>query len=326
MLSDKKSSNTIVSYSATLNGFIKYCSQRKDVDAKNIEENNFRVIIHEYLISLIEYEDTIQKKAVEYKASSLNNKRSCFRSFIKKLYTLDKISNDFSSTIEILNAEKGQQKRILSRDEVKRVGELLNSDIETAEKQQKYLKVRNKYMIWFFLLTGVRVSELTKVLKDDVNKERGEIFIRKSKGKKSRTIDMLQELKLMLYEYEGHIKKTKEAGYDIESPYLFSKYREPMKPMNPKTAYIIITDIMERAGINKKKDQNVQNNISPHNLRHTYASYGIDKSVNPAYLARQLGHSSPDVLYKVYTHEIDQKQREVEREKLEEAYHDVISY
>lgn len=317
MQADKKSINTITNYTSTLNDFIKYCYKRENIDISNIKESDFKVLVHEYLISKTDYANEKLEKKVEYKASSLNSKRCCLRNFIKKLQILGKIDNDFSSSIENLKTETGGRKRVLSRDELGRVNKLLNEDIEKADKWQIFLKIRNKYLLWFFVLTGVRVSELVKVKWEDIDKDNNEILIRKAKGKKTRVVDMLKELKLMLYEYEDHLKKIKEFGYDIESPYVFTKYRNSHKPMDNKTAYHVITDIMKRAGIN---NDDTEKNISPHNLRHTFVSYGIDQNVNPAYLARQVGHSSPDVLYKVYTHEIDQKQREEERTKMEQAF------
>lgn len=322
MQADKKSTNTIINYTSILNDFIRYCDKRKDIDVNNIKESKFKILVHEYLISKTDYSNKKIEKKVEYKASSLNSKRCCLRNLIKKLHVLGKIDNDFSNGIENLKTESGGRKRVLSRDELEKVSKLLNEDIEKANKGQLFIKIRNKYMFWFFVLTGVRVSELAKVKWEDVDKNNNEILIRKAKGKKTRIVDMLKELKLMLYEYEDHLKKIKEAGYNIESPYVFTKYRESNKPMNNKTAYIIITDIMKRADINN--DNSTDNNISPHNLRHTFVSYGIDQNVNPAYLARQVGHSSPDVLYKVYTHEIDQKQREEERAKMEQAFGAII--
>lgn len=323
MQADKKSVNTTTSYLTTLNDFMQYCYKREDIDVNNIKERDFKTLIHEYLISQTDYTNAKLGKEVEYKASSLNNKRSCLRSFVKKLFTLGKIENDFSSSIEILKTETGGGKRVLTRKELETISKLLNEDIEKAGKGQIFLKIRNKYMFWFFVLTGVRISELTKVKWIDIDKDKNEIMIRKAKGKKTRTVDMIKELKLMLYEYEDNFRQLKELGcYNLESPYVFTKYREPEKPMNTKTAYYVIKDIMQRTGINNNDD--IDKSISPHNLRHTFVSYGINQNVNPAYLARQVGHSSPDVLYKVYTHEIDQKQREEERAKMEQAFGAII--
>lgn len=325
MQSDKKAQNTIIKYSATLNNFLDYVENHvedeKKIDIKNINEKVLKGLIHKYLIDVNEYKNNLDK-TIEYKTSSSNNRRSCLRSFVKKMYVLDMISEDFSSSIEILKMETGGKKRVLSQEEIGKITKLLDNEIKEAKKEQKYLKTRNKYMFWFFILTGVRISELTNIREDDIDMDHNEIKIRMSKGKKTRIIDMVPTLKDVLDKYKYDISKMKRNGYKtIDSPYLFTKYAKPDKPMNPKTAYIIITDMMKKVGINIEETDKVKGeNISPHNLRHTFASYGIDKNVNPAYLARQLGHASPDVLYRIYTHEIDQKQKKLEREKMGDAF------
>ena len=58
---------------------------------------------------------------------------------------------------------------------------------------------------------------------------------------------------------------------------------------------------------------------SPYQTRHTFATRGLMNNVNPAYIARQLGHKDAQMLFKVYAKWIDDGDGDGEREKMNEA-------
>jgi integrase len=66
--------------------------------------------------------------------------------------------------------------------------------------------------------------------------------------------------------------------------------------------------------------------ITPHALRHTYASMLIAQGRDPVYVADQLGHSTPVITLRTYAHLFRAAQREVRsREQLEAAYGPLLS-
>lgn len=66
--------------------------------------------------------------------------------------------------------------------------------------------------------------------------------------------------------------------------------------------------------------------MTPHALRHTYASLLIAQGRDPVFVADQLGHTSPAITLRVYAHLFRAAQQERNaREQLEAAYGDFLS-
>ena len=63
-----------------------------------------------------------------------------------------------------------------------------------------------------------------------------------------------------------------------------------------------------------------QGRLSLHSLRHGFASLLIAKKLNPVFVSRQLGHSSPAITFRVYAHLYEQADHAAAREALEASY------
>lgn len=294
--SEKKSSLTINSYSHNLDRMIKY------IDKKYTSDFNVK-------IALLDYIDNID---VEYKATTINTYRAPVRGFISFMQSRNYISEDFGGNIGVLKEDK-PPKEILEPKEIERILNILSSELKEAEGYTIFFKARNLALFTFLLNTGVRRAEVVKVKWPDIDFIKNEVKVI-GKGNKTRIVPLRPDLKQQLYMYRDIIEQLDNAGYNVKSEYLFrSEMRNKLtkvkdKPMTPRNVATIIKDLREKADIQKK--------ISPHNVRHSFASYGIKNKVSDISMADTLGHSNISTYHNIYAHEISMEEKKKEIGKI----------
>jgi integrase/recombinase XerD len=152
---------------------------------------------------------------------------------------------------------------VLSQDEVARL-------IDSAKNLLDYAIVMTLYA------TGMRRAELCRLKVEDVDSERMIIHIRQGKGNRDRDVPMTPKLLKTLREYWRWMKpKT----------YLFPgtvhNWRAD-KPITPKCVWSAVQDAAKRAGIKKR--------VSPHTMRHSWATHLLENGADLRAIQMLLGH------------------------------------
>jgi site-specific recombinase XerD len=176
---------------------------------------------------------------------------------------------------EILGKEMGNIKvpkkdkalpEVLTKEEVKKL-------IDSTDN------VKSRLIISLLYSSGLRVSELVNLKVSDINLDENTGWVRKGKGSKDRLFALSQSLCVELKSYlEGR-----------ENQYLFSKE----KPLTTRNIQKIIKGTKERAGMNKK--------VTPHTLRHSFATHLLEQGTDIRMIQQMLGHSSLSTT-QLYTH------------------------
>lgn len=120
-------------------------------------------------------------------------------------------------------------------------------------------------------LTGVRVSEFVSIKVEDFYFDEQMILVQKGKGGKSRYVPILPEL---AQELQTHLN-GRRIGYIFES----NRHTK----FTPRRIQQIVKETAERAGILKK--------VHPHLLRHTVATFLLEKGMPLEQIQKFLGHS-----------------------------------
>jgi len=142
--------------------------------------------------------------------------------------------------------------------------------------------IRDFAILSFIIYTGVRVSELVNIKIEDINLSEKVVKIR-GKGDKERYVPLTTELAMLITRY------TSEKNSDNE--YLFlSKYK---KKLTPLSVQLIVKKYASKAMFKKR--------VTPHKLRHTFATLALETGVSPITISELLGHSSLNTTMK-YTH------------------------
>lgn len=168
----------------------------------------------------------------------------------------------------VLKLPKKEKKlpEVLTREEIKKL-------IQCAKTK------KSKLIIQFLYSTGIRVSELVNLKRNDINLQERIGWIRKGKGKKDRIFLLPEKLIPQLQDY------FKEHDGD----YVFSK----QKPLTTRSIQKLIKNTAQRAGIQKR--------VTPHCLRHSYATHLLDLGTDIRKIQALLGHESLSTT-QLYTH------------------------
>lgn len=171
-------------------------------------------------------------------------------------------------------------------------------DILTIEEQKELLNQfnlryitpqRNRAMINLMLNTGLRLSEVTSLKWRDINLMTGQLKVVQGKGAKDRILYINSEMIKELQEWKE--RQFKEWG---ESSLVFTS--RTLKELDGKAVRKMVKTYTDKAGIDK--------NISPHNLRHTFASDLLRETKNIRIVQKALGHSDIGTT-QIYTHIVD---------------------
>jgi len=168
--------------------------------------------------------------------------------------------------------------KTLSKDQVK---ELLNS-LPTTFDMNTFFWIRNQTMVYIYLYTWMRLSELTNLKLDNLKIHDWLIQVIKWKGNKDRLIPLTKEAIKYLFNYLKERKKFfSESDYIFPSVYWGTLLKKDMQNV-----------------INKIR-ANITFHFTWHQLRHTYATELVRNNFDIYNISQILGHSTIDTT-KVY--------------------------
>ena len=216
------------------------------------------------------------------------------RSFLKFL-SKKNLPSLAAEQIELAKTDE-RQITFLDGDELEDL--LVKPDLKTIQG------VRDRAILDLFFSTGLRVSELCALKKEDINLERSEFSV-KGKGGKIRVVFLDHEAK-------ESIKRYLSRRHD-KSEYLFISYghtntdnglliMDNVDPITPRSVQRMIHKYALEAGITK--------HITPHVLRHSFATDLLMSGADLRSVQSLLGHSSVTTT-QIYTHVTDQHLQEV---------------
>ena len=182
-----------------------------------------------------------------------------------------------------INALKFYYEQVLGRDkffwEIPRPKKHLILPKVLGEEELRRLfaaanNLKHKAILFAAYSAGLRVSEVINLRLQDIDRERKQLFVYCSKGKKDRYV-ALSPLLLDILESYYKIWQPKPTNYLFEGD-------EPGQPYSIRSAQIIFHNAKQKAGISKT--------ISFHGLRHSFATHMLEKGVDVKYIKEILGH------------------------------------
>ncbi|MCR4280338.1 MAG: tyrosine-type recombinase/integrase [Candidatus Komeilibacteria bacterium] len=227
------------------------------------------------------------------KKSTQNYHIIALRSFLKYL-----AKND----IKTLAPEKLELAKVSTRS----VEFLDGSDLDRIlaaplkSRNKEIIKLRDKAIMELLFSTGLRVSELVNLKRTSINLKKDEFTIR-GKGDKPRIVFLSNHAKHWLGEY---LDKRTDMSPFLLAPYdRASKSREQdMKPLTSRSVQRLVEKYARAAGITKK--------VTPHTLRHSYATDLLQGGADIRSVQSMLGHASITTT-QIYTHVTDKRLKEI---------------
>jgi integrase/recombinase XerD len=154
----------------------------------------------------------------------------------------------------------------------KQLPAVLNKE-EIASNLNVIKNIKHKTMLMLGYGCGLRVSEITNLTINDIDGKMRLLFIKKAKGKKDRVISLSPALLIIPREY---YKQYKPSTFLFEGAAAEAEY-------SVRSLETIIQTAKEKAGIRKAG--------SKHMLRHSFATYLLDKGTDVVLIQKLLGHN-----------------------------------
>lgn len=267
-------STTINSYSKDLDNYYSFITLKKI---------NYKTITKEEIRSYLKYLDELK-----YSNSTISRMLSSLRHFYTYLVTNNVITTNQFKLIK--NPKKIKKlPNFLQGDELDKI--FSSIDTKTA------LGLRNRLIIELLYATGLRVSEITNLKIDNIDIHNKEIKVI-GKGSKERIV------------FFG----------DYASKYLqeYLSWARPSLLKNHKSEYLLINnngDKLQSRGVEYIIDEivkvaSLKHHISPHVLRHTFATDMLNNGADLKSVQELLGHSSLSTT-QIYTHITNERLRSV---------------
>ena len=282
----------------------------KYTDYLRYEKNYSDYTIESYKNDILEYFDYLNRESLKYNKvdysdlrfylmylkeekfdsnSSIDRKLSALRGFYNYLASNSIVSNNIFSLISGLKKEK----KLPRYFEYNELEELFNvPDIRTSLGQ------RDRLILEMLYATGLRVGELVNVKISDIDLSR-KIILVLGKGNKEREVtygEYCDEI-LRLYLSDGYKKLNKSNEL-----YLFLNNNGSQ--ITERGVRYVLDQIIKKTSLNKS--------ISPHVLRHSFATHLLNEGCDLLTVQKLLGHESISAT-QIYTH--------VSTDRLKEVYY-----
>ncbi|MBD3360312.1 tyrosine-type recombinase/integrase, partial [Candidatus Peregrinibacteria bacterium] len=162
--------------------------------------------------------------------------------------------------------------------------------------------LRDKAILELLFSTGLRVSELCS-LDRDIDLRKDEISI-KGKGGKIRVVFLSQRTKDALIEYLDERTDIDEGAMFIQLSNNADERKDDSRRLTPRSVERIVKKYAIKAGISKK--------VSPHTIRHSFATDLLQNGADLRSVQALLGHANISTT-QVYTHVTDKHLREIHK-------------
>jgi integrase/recombinase XerD len=272
------SQNTIEAYSHGLARFLGHLREKRIQDLRGVD----KIDVRGFLLAL--RKKNLSTRSV---ARDLAAIRSFFR-FLSQEGILD------TNPVEDIESPKTARTlpEILSLKEIEQI--LEQPDLHTP------LGMRDRAMLEMLYATGMRVSELTHLPTQQVNLEGGYVLLY-GKGSKERIVPLGSEAMKWVARYLEAARGVLSKGK--ESPSLF--VNRSGKGMSRQRFWKTLKNYAQKAGLHKR--------ITPHLLRHSFASHLLERGADLRSVQMMLGHVDISTT-QIYTHVTGEKLKKVHKQ------------
>ena len=258
--------NSLAAYSGDLRDLMRFLGEEGVDDIQQVTVGH----IHEWLKSLAER---------DYATSSIGRKLAAARMFWKYLFANSRVTTDL---VHLLESPKLWHRlpRIVGENQVAAL-------LESPDERDS-LFLRDRAILELFYASGLRVSELASLRQADVNLQVG--FVRCiGKGRKERIVPVGVPAGNALLKYMTDLRPRLVAGAAQDRIFV----SRTGKPLDRHNIYRLVQRYARRAGISAK--------MTPHSLRHCFASHLLAGGADLRILQELLGHASVSTT-QIYTH------------------------
>ena len=273
----RKSHLTAQSYFIDLASFVNFMSNHLGFSLSLVDLNKIKLIDFRSFLSSLHNQNLTK--------TSISRKLSALRSFFKYLSEKNMINN---SDLEMLALQKISQKLPRSQSQ-----DLIFDVLELAIKSSKipWVQKRNQSILYLLYGCGLRIDEALSLkinhLPSTLDNEYASLKIL-GKGNKERLVPLLPKVFNIIKDYlsaippQVLIQNKALLNSNIKQEYVFIGTRG--EKLSPRVVQRMLEEI--------RKKLNLDENFTPHALRHSFATHLLNSGVDLRTIQELLGHSS----------------------------------
>ncbi len=267
------SANTLVAYQNDLRQFCDYLStQAADTEKPSVGEAagpmDWDAVHKSQIVAFV-----LHTKEKEYAPATVARKIAAIRSFFHFLLSEGVVKDDPTATLDYPKVGKNLPKTISVEEIRLLLAQPLKGERITPEA------MRDASMMGLLYASGMRVSELVALDVDDVNIPSGNVRCL-GKGGKERIIPIAPSVLETVKDYVEHNRA--KLAHSPEQKAMFLNHRG--ERLTRQGFWLILKDYAREAGITK--------NITPHTLRHSFATHMLNNGADLRTVQELLGHAN----------------------------------
>ncbi|MEN9852321.1 MAG: hypothetical protein RI996_264 [Candidatus Parcubacteria bacterium] len=287
-----RSLNTVANYEHYLKRFLDFAAKRGITEPHSVTESlmrEYRMYLNRLPIHTKPGRDTetLKKKTQNYHLIAL-------RSFFKYLR---------KHKIESYNPELIELAKVGERMPDFMTGDDLSRLLSSTDNAASLPELRDRAILQLLFSTGLRVSELCS-LPRTIDLSRDEYSIR-GKGEKVRVVFFSEEAKRAIQQYNAKRVDTDDALFiNLGKNASSAQKQQKSLRLTPRSVQRIVDGYARKAGITK--------NVTPHKLRHSFATDLLQNGADLRAVQMLLGHANISTT-QIYTHFTDKELRAVHK-------------
>ena len=270
------------------NWFIENIGLKKKLDYSKInskENIKIELLINDFNHKIIsEYLLELKKKG--FKESTINRRYSALNQYFSFEVNESRLNENPMHRIERISSKRVLPD-VLSEEEVEEVLSYVRSLVNTGSESKKKKSLRTACLVEVLYATGMRVSELITLKLSDLRLNRRILNVI-GKGNKQRIIPITSRAHDIIVKWLNYIPEN--------SLYLFPSYGINGH-ITRDTVNKLLVDISINTNIDRKR-------LTPHKLRHAFATHIMNRGADLRVVQELLGHSSISTT-EIYTHVLD---------------------
>ncbi len=268
------SKHTVRSYGSDLQAYLRWC-ERKGVDPLNVTLRQLRAYLGEL-------------DAARYERTTINRHLSAIRGFYRWLELTGTASSNPAEALS--GPKKGKHlPHVLRRDEMIRLLAVHGPVDETGrEREQSPSDLRDQAILELLYACGARISEVASLTLGDIDFNTKLVKVT-GKGNKQRIIPLHDLCIATLEDYLDNARPQLLAGKRCDHMFVSTRG-------NPMSA-----DVIRRMFKNTVRAAGLDTSLSPHDMRHTFATDLLEGEADLRSVQEMLGHASLSTT-QVYTH------------------------
>ena len=277
-------------------------------DAMRVEHNSSMHTVRAYRIDLTDYARWAFREGIDpltathrqlrrylgeldraqYSRTTINRRLSALRSFFRWLNVTGQADVDPASVLQGPKQQKSLPHVIRPSDMVKLLSVYGKRDAAGAEREQSFSDMRNLALLEFLYACGARISEASGLLTANVDFGSGQVKVF-GKGSKERIIPLhdMAVSSMRAYAVAARPMLLRERACD----YFFVSTRG--NRMGTDAMRKMFKEAVRRAGLDET--------LSPHDMRHTFATDLLEGGADLRSVQEMLGHASLSTT-QIYTH------------------------